>query len=743
MAKSITLKPLRLLEDEPVQDHEQDELRLEPFSRTVAGAAVGTRGPFTIGVFGDWGFGKTSVLKQAKSLIDTDTAHKQVVTVWFNAWQYEKEESTLVVPLIATIVRAIEQKRSMLAKGADAAWTTLTRALRAIAYGFSAKAKVKIPGFPELEAGFVAKEMIEREEQLRERADPLLQRSLYYDAFETLDELGEESRKEKDNAPKIVVFVDDLDRCLPDNGLKLLESIKLVLAQPGFVFVLAVDRPVLEDYLVKRYTDLGIEEPGKARHYLDKIVQLPFPLPDHRGRFDDYLKHLVKKRPALKDDPGVSGLVLALAEVLAIGSAWNPRSLVRFVNNLLVDRHIFGLRGGVGDLTEEQFLQTIAVSRALRLHLRSHVYRRLVDDDRWCGVLADAVKKGEKEGEGAWQTRVAADDGWSHRKAVAEALQTQDFLVDLLRTRLGQAWLTEHERRRTVDGFLAAQRPEPAPKPQPKAEANPLDAAIRKALGKEAGEAIGDEELKQVETLDLSLQPITDADLAGLKGLAGLQILGLGGTQVTDAGLAHLKGLGRLQRLDLRGTQVSDAGLAHLAGLGSLQALDLTDTQVSDAGLAHLKWLGSLAALYLAGTQVSDAGLAHLEGLGTLQRLDLSGTQVTDAGLAHLKGLAGLQGLHLSGTKVSDAGLAHLAGLGTLQGLSLRGTKVSDGGLEHLEALGGLQTLDLEDTQVTSTGLAHLEGLRRLQWLCLSGTRVTKKGLAGLGKKLPKCRIVV
>lgn len=43
---------LYLLEDEPVPSHLRDELSLIPFSKVVAGGAIGTTGPFTIGVFG-------------------------------------------------------------------------------------------------------------------------------------------------------------------------------------------------------------------------------------------------------------------------------------------------------------------------------------------------------------------------------------------------------------------------------------------------------------------------------------------------------------------------------------------------------------------------------------------------------------------------------------------------------------------------------------------------------------------
>jgi hypothetical protein len=128
----------------------------------------------------------------------------------------------------------------------------------------------------------------------------------------------------------------------------------------------------------------------------------------------------------------------------------------------------------------------------------------------------------------------------------------------------------------------------------------------------------------------------------------------------TDAGLAHLQGLTGLQAIDLSGTRVTDVGLAHLQGLTGLQALWLNGTKVTDAGLDHLQGLTNLRRLHLGSRQVTDTGLAHLQGLTGLQALDLSGTQVTDAGLVHLQGLTGLQRLDLDNTAVTDAGVAKL-----------------------------------------------------------------------------------
>ena len=135
----------------------------------------------------------------------------------------------------------------------------------------------------------------------------------------------------------------------------------------------------------------------------------------------------------------------------------------------------------------------------------------------------------------------------------------------------------------------------------------------------------------------LILRDATDADLEHLKGLTGLQVLVLFGTQVTDTGLEHLKALTRLQVLVLSDTQVTDAGLEHLKGLTGLQYLHLWGMRVTDAGLEHLKALTRLQVLVLSDTQVTDAGLEYLNGLTALRELWLPHTQVTPAGVEQLK----------------------------------------------------------------------------------------------------------
>ncbi|MCK5346390.1 MAG: hypothetical protein KAR20_23430, partial [Candidatus Heimdallarchaeota archaeon] len=72
MDKKISkqISPLRLINDEPIKQLSQDWLNMDSWARVIASVALGTEGPFTVGVFGQWGEGKTSILQRAKKLVD-------------------------------------------------------------------------------------------------------------------------------------------------------------------------------------------------------------------------------------------------------------------------------------------------------------------------------------------------------------------------------------------------------------------------------------------------------------------------------------------------------------------------------------------------------------------------------------------------------------------------------------------------------------------------------------------------
>ncbi len=101
----------KLLSDEPILEGDRiDQLEFKHTAEVLARAALYTDSPITIGVFGDWGSGKTSLMRLMWKIVNSEgLGNNAAVAVWFNAWQYEREEH-LIVPLIATIARDIKRK---------------------------------------------------------------------------------------------------------------------------------------------------------------------------------------------------------------------------------------------------------------------------------------------------------------------------------------------------------------------------------------------------------------------------------------------------------------------------------------------------------------------------------------------------------------------------------------------------------------------------------------------------------
>jgi hypothetical protein len=432
----------KLLTDEPLDERggsKRDGLGFKTYARVLAEAALGTKGPFTIGVFGEWGTGKTSLMHLIQEQLN---GQDDVVTVWFNAWRFEQEEHP-IVPLVATIIRGLLAKDGFLdkIKGGGKAFVT---ALRAIAYGFAGKAKIGIPGFAEVEAAFVAKDMIEREDALR--PDPLLDRSLYFEAFERLSQI------EVGDQVKIVVIIDDLDRCFPDRAIKLLESIKLVLSQPGFIFVLGVSPKVIQGYLQHRYEeDYGLKG-FNGGAYLDKIVQLPFHIPPHRERMKTLSKTLLNQLQP-NDREALEGIL----PLVGIACNYNPRATVRFVNNLLIDKAIYRALRALPDTDEskpdtnagEIPINDFAVTRALQ--------------QRWPDVFAILDSSPNLCSEAAnWEPDSISD--YTHAKdpqqaTLAAHLSADKGLRELLLIH-GKAWLRNEIIRDAAIQFLWQQRAE-------------------------------------------------------------------------------------------------------------------------------------------------------------------------------------------------------------------------------------------------------------------------------------------
>jgi len=219
---------------------------------------------FAVGIFGDWGSGKTTLMRAIEERISAQS--DTMLPVRFNAWRYEREEH-LVIPLLDNLREALLEWRKDrrgdqgARERAGQAASKFGRASRALARGLTFKAGV--PGF---EATLALDKVVPAPGP---RAGPA---SFYHAAFRDMREATETFAEKSGEAPesakrRIVVFVDDLDRCLPANALQVLESMKLFFDFAGFVFVVGLDQTVIERAIESKYES---GRPPQALHVIER-----------------------------------------------------------------------------------------------------------------------------------------------------------------------------------------------------------------------------------------------------------------------------------------------------------------------------------------------------------------------------------------------------------------------------------------------------------------------------------------
>ncbi|MDX2147514.1 MAG: P-loop NTPase fold protein [Planctomycetota bacterium] len=805
------LRPLFLLSDEPIGCHSDDFLSRDGEAKTIAGAVLGTTGPFSVGIYGEWGTGKTSLLNHVKSLLDeTDPKtglrrYPYLVTVMFNAWQHEKD----AVPLahLAEAVDAAVTQRLSETRGTldEAGWKavqwlrSVLLAARSLVYATSVESRFDptdelpqarrwhfwkwIPFFK-----FSGKDAIDRYEKLqKEMGKPgsdvwksHIKQSVtraVLTSFRADTSLLEKVRPGAEKRiPRVVVFIDDMDRCMAEDAFSLLQSIKLALAQPGFIFVMTLDPTALQPYIDKKASEAGQNAGATSKAiYLDKLVQLAYPLRLHDEQFTVFVNKLVDGPLEQMLDPSQGQVFKQLTQALIYSSQKNPRTLVRRINGLLTDArsaspHIKSSLDGKPDVAEGVFLGLCLIRHTLRQFVGVAETMKLSNAEALCTLIRTrgldeclarvsalsqpqgveespaSLARRQKRGSEADGIDEAVEHGEMSESEQDELRRGQEVLrllsawprLDaLFKTEPGQRWLGSKQERELVETFYA-KRPEET---KPKASVNTRDEAVPTQAPVDTDKPdtrslIPKGELEIIERrirgeLDLPADaPLGPAEMASVK------TLGLSGNHITDIGAAWLAhpntGLQALRALYLSATNVTDAGVKELAR--------------ADTGLKVL------TTMSLHATNVTDEGVKELAradtGLKTLQQLFLCGTNVTDAGVKELAradtGLKALTTLSLRAKKVTDAGVKELAradtGLKTLQQLFLSGTNVTDAGVKELAradtGLNGLQELNLAYTNVTDEGVEELartdSGLKALTVLDLTGTNVTDAAVKAL-----------
>ena len=331
--------------------------------------------PLAIGVHSPWGGGKSTVLNLLEKRLDTAGRY---VVIRTDPWQYDNHDDvrgSLIAEVLDQLGSTFDSDATIKGRITDLvnriSWTRVGLAL--------GKGALTMQWKPdELIAAFTP----------RGRSDGKSMAG-FKDAFKALiDGLPDVDR--------VVVLVDDLDRCLPPAVMATLEGIKLFLAVPKMVFVVAADQEMVRDSIAVSLGETN-RSGAFATRYLEKIVQLPVTLPRlatadaeayigllltrtegaTKAQLEALTKHCSSRRqegltPLLGDlgnlnwTPSQETLDLSaqLAEGLSSDRLANPRQIKRFLN-------AFGVRSMVAQARKV----TITPSVLMKMLLLEDLHR--------------------------------------------------------------------------------------------------------------------------------------------------------------------------------------------------------------------------------------------------------------------------------------------------------------------------------------------------------------------------------
>ncbi|KYP15938.1 P-loop NTPase fold protein, partial [Flavihumibacter sp. CACIAM 22H1] len=284
--------------------------------------------PVTIGVFGDWGSGKSSILKIVEQELTggaEDGFNDGTLVLYFNGWVFEGYDDAKAA-LLESIIERFDKHKTLGNKVKDKTAKLLKSVKWMRLLGLSFK-KVIIPGAAAYLTGgasllpFLVNEFSQlKTEDLAEKlkgdeAEDFLKDIIKKNEDEEVTVVREfrddfKEMIDKSEIRKLVVIIDDLDRCTPERLIENLEAIKLFLNVEKTAFVIGADPRIVRHAIEHRYKTDSIEnadDPNSRNKrivsdYLEKLIQIPYYMPKLTdNEVETYLTLLFCKK-AMGDD---------------------------------------------------------------------------------------------------------------------------------------------------------------------------------------------------------------------------------------------------------------------------------------------------------------------------------------------------------------------------------------------------------------------------------------------------------
>jgi len=307
--------------DKPIDKKIDDLLKVEKYSQALSNFITRSDTPITIGLQGEWGTGKTSLM----SLLLEDFNGKNIACSWVNTWEYSMfrgaNETT------PGVLRGMLEKLKI---SCGKNWTLKDEGEKKFK-----KAARFLGGLAnQIIANQTGVNLMEASDGVsdNERATAEIA-----EIKGLISELIQSLINDQNNSyQKVVFFVDDLDRIPPGDAVEVLEALKNIFDIPNCIFILAIDYDVVVKGLESKFGPKTEENEREFRSFFDKIIQVPFSMPTGTYDIENFLVEKLNSIGIQISDEEKELYTKAVKHTIG----FNPRSLKRYLNSFSLINHL-------------------------------------------------------------------------------------------------------------------------------------------------------------------------------------------------------------------------------------------------------------------------------------------------------------------------------------------------------------------------------------------------------------------
>lgn len=331
---NLNKEKMTIHSDEP---SDFDLLRRDAYANVLNATIVNSETPLTIGIYGSWGTGKTTLLNRTLSKLEGYDNKVKILS--YNAWEHQIEKNS-ILSLARAITREFDLDRN----------NEIKKSLTVILSAFSA-ILIKQAGL-----GFNDIDKLARrydDDYFKKQDDRAKLKEHFGKIVKTVTQ---------DGAFRLVVAIDDLDRCNPDYATQFLEEVKLFLSQENCIYVLALDQRVILENINSR-----IRDKRAAELYLEKIIQVHLQIPTViTSAAPEFLAGLLPE-----------GFRSQAEIIVRVIGGENPRKLKRFANQITLAHMIFNEIADEGGANPEKLVYVSLIESENR-----DLYRKIAQEPK-------------------------------------------------------------------------------------------------------------------------------------------------------------------------------------------------------------------------------------------------------------------------------------------------------------------------------------------------------------------------